>query len=248
MTAIMESKPLYIVTNPVQQKENHYHFYTMDHKEAFKCGLSNSKTTKASSQAAFLKKVMTLLVQNYSISWRDQTLYLSLADKTMIFNTNSQLEIEPDRLFHPKLVSLPDVDASPRRRRVNLHASIEKVYETREGKNWKGKDILLNRLNDGHSKGIKHEAVGRQECAKKWSRWRKHHHVFAKQVKSCVEEMPWFSWPEHENQSGRKFSTESGAYCKTFDGFIPGRSPLSKSIARHPQHCTDSSRHFFFAE
>ena len=76
MTAIMESKPLYIVTNPVQQKENHHHFYTMDHKETFKCGLSNSKTTKASSQAAFLKKVMTLLVQNYSISWRDQTPYL----------------------------------------------------------------------------------------------------------------------------------------------------------------------------
>ena len=125
----------------------------------------------------------------------------------MIFNTNSQLEIEPDRFFHPKLVSLPDVDASPRKRRVNLQASIEKVYETREGKNWKGKDIVLNGLNDGHSKGIKHEAVGRQECAKNWSRWRKHHHVFAKQVKSCVEEMPWFSWPEHEDQSGRKFST-----------------------------------------
>ena len=80
----MESKLLYVVTKPVQQKENSYHFYGMDEHEIFECGLSNTKTTKAATQASILKKDQTFLIRNYSISRRDETPYISLSDKSMV--------------------------------------------------------------------------------------------------------------------------------------------------------------------
>ena len=61
-----------------------------------------------------------------------------------IFNTNSKVVVTPERLhnfFNPPKVSLPDVDASPRKTRVSFEATVDKVSS-----------LVLQLLNDYENK------------------------------------------------------------------------------------------------
>ena len=61
-----------------------------------------------------------------------------------IFNTNSKVVVTPERLhnfFNPPKVSLPDVDASPRKTRVSFEATVDKVSSIAAIK-WLLKQIL----------------------------------------------------------------------------------------------------------
>ncbi|XP_071810918.1 uncharacterized protein [Apostichopus japonicus] len=144
----MSTMMINILTEPEARGLNHFCYGVTQESDIVEVFLVTVGKSLSKTLGNKINKGKFYIINNFSLNKREDCTYLRLpADKAKVFQTSKTFDLPKEKLkefFMATKCTIPDALASPKKRRLTIEGTVDKVYELKEGATWKRRDVILS--------------------------------------------------------------------------------------------------------